>query len=90
MRLVGASKMRVRGPFMIEGAIYGVVATLVTLLLFWPATAWLGHNMTDFLGINLYSYYLSNLLKISIIVLLSGVFLGMISSMLAIRRYLNK
>src|SRR3989344_4996814 len=29
MRLVGASKMHVRGPFMIEGAIYGGVATLI-------------------------------------------------------------
>ena len=40
MRLVGASKMRVRGPFMIEGAIYGVIATIITMLLFLPATAW--------------------------------------------------
>ena len=90
MRLVGASKMRVRGPFMIEGAIYGIVATLITLLLFWPATAWLGRNMTGFLGLNLYSYYISNLFQIFVIVLLSGVFLGMVSSVLAVRRYLNK
>ncbi len=90
MRLVGASKMRVRGPFMIEGAIYGIVATLITLVLFWPITFWLGRNMTSFLGLNLYSYYLSNLFQIFIIVLLSGIFLGMVSSLLAVRRYLNK
>ena len=90
MRLVGASKMRVRGPFMIEGAIYGVVATIITLILFWPVTAWLGHNMTSFLGLNLYDYYISNLFQIFIIILLSGVFLGMVSSILAVRRYLNK
>src|SRR3989339_21253 len=57
MRLVGASKMHVRGPFMIEGAIYGIIATLITLAIFWPATAWLGVKMTDFLGINMYGYY---------------------------------
>ena len=90
MRLVGASKMRVRGPFMIEGAIYGVIATVVTLLLFWPATAWLGRNMTSFFGLNLYNYYVSNLFQIFIIILLSGIFLGMVSSILAVRRYLNK
>ena len=90
MRLVGASKMRVRGPFMIEGAVYGVVATIVTMLLFWPATAWLGHNMTDFLGLNMYDYYLSNFFQIFIILLLSGVLLGVISSSLAVRKYLNK
>ena len=90
MRLVGASKMHVRGPFMIEGAIYGVIASLITMLVFWPATAWLGHSMTDFLGINVYSYYLANFFKIFAIILGSGIILGIISSFLAIRKYLNK
>ena len=57
MRLVGASKMHVRGPFMIEGVIYGIVATLITMFIFWPIGFWLGRNMTDFLGINMYNYY---------------------------------
>ena len=90
MRLVGASKTRVRGPFMIEGAIYGVIATFITLILFWPATAWVGQNMTSFLGLNLYDYFISNVFQIFIIILLSGVSLGMVSSYLAIRRYLDK
>ena len=90
MRLVGASKMHVRGPFMIEGAIYGAIATLITLLLFWLATAWLGHNMTNFLGINMYDYYLSNFFQILAMLLLSGIILGIISSFLAVRKYLNK
>jgi cell division transport system permease protein len=90
MRLVGASKMHVRGPFMIEGAIYGTLATLITLVLFWPATAWLGRNMTDFLGINMYDYYFSNFLQILAILLSSGIILGIISSFLAARKYLNK
>ncbi|MFA6524412.1 MAG: permease-like cell division protein FtsX [Candidatus Paceibacterota bacterium] len=90
MRLVGASKMQVRGPFVIEGAIYGFIATAITLILYLPVTIWLGNNMTDFLGLNLYDYYLSNFFQISGIVLLSGVMLGMLSSFLAVRRYLNK
>ena len=90
MRLVGASKTRVRGPFMIEGAIYGFLATVITMLIFWPTTAWLGNHMTNFFGINLYDYFFSNFFQIFIIVLLSGVFLGIISSFLATSRYLNK
>lgn len=90
MRLVGASKMQVRGPFMIEGVIYGVIATLITLAIFWPATAWLGRNMTDFLGINMYDYYLGSFFQIFVILLLSGVVLGIISSFLAVRKYLKK
>jgi cell division transport system permease protein len=90
MRLVGASKMRVRGPFMVEGAIYGAVATLITLAIFWPVTAWLGRNMTGFLGLNMYDYYIANFFQIFAIILSSGIILGVISSFLAIRRYLNK
>lgn len=90
MRLVGASKMYVRGPFMIEGMIYGAIATFITLLIFWPITAWLGRNMTGFLGLNMYDYYVSNIFQIFVIVLLFGIFLGMISAFLAVRKYLNK
>lgn len=90
MRLVGASKMRVRGPFMIEGAIYGVISTIITVLLFWPVTFWLGRNMTTFFGLDLYSFYISNVFQIFVMILLFGIVLGMISSYLAVRRYLNK
>jgi cell division transport system permease protein len=90
MRLVGASKMRVQGPFMVEGAIYGIVATLLTMLLFWPFTYWLGHNMTNFFGLDLYHYYFSNFFQIFAILLISGIILGTISSVLAARKYLNK
>jgi len=81
MRLVGASNMNVRGPFMIEGVIYGVISTIITLILFFP---------TDFLLINLFSYFISNFFQIFVIVLLSGIILGIVSSFLAVRRYLNK
>jgi len=90
MRLVGASKMGVRGPFMIEGAIYGVIASVITLALFWPATTWMGRNMTNFLGLNMYEYYLGNIFQIFVIIALSGILLGVISSYLATRKYLNK
>ena len=90
MRLVGASKMRVNGPFMVEGAIYGIIATVVTMVLFWPVTVWLGRNMTSFLGLNMYDYYVSNFFQIFVIILLSGMFLGIVSSFLAARKYLNK
>ncbi|MBP9748304.1 MAG: permease-like cell division protein FtsX [Candidatus Pacebacteria bacterium] len=90
MRLVGASKIRVNGPFMVEGAIYGIISTLITMVIFWPVTAWFGRNMTGFLGLDLYGYYTSNFIQIFGITLLSGIFLGMLSSYIAARKYLNK
>lgn len=90
MRLVGAANKYIRGPFLVEGLLYGLIASIVTLSLFYPTTLWLGNNMSDFFGMNLYTYYISNFMKICLIVLLSGVFLGVFSSALAIRKYLNK
>jgi cell division transport system permease protein len=90
MRLVGASRWSVNGPFMMEGAIYGVVAAILTMLVFWPVTAWIGSNLTSFLGLDVYEYFFSNFIQIFIILLLSGVFLGVVSSYIAVRRYLNK
>ncbi len=90
MRLVGASKMYVRGPFMVEGVIYGVLATFITLALYWPVTYWLGSRMTNFFGFDIYNYFVANFIQIFIINLLFGIFLGMISSFWAVRKYLNK
>ncbi len=90
MRLVGASKSRVQGPFMVEGIIYGVVSSILALIIFFPITSYFGRNMTSFLGINLGDYYLNNILQIFGILLVSGVLLGVISSLLAVRKYLNK
>jgi cell division transport system permease protein len=90
MRLVGASKMHIRGPFMIEGAIYGIIATVVTILLYIPITYWLGKNMTEFLGLNIFNYFFSNFFQIFAIILFSGIILGVFSSFLAARKYLNK
>lgn len=90
MRLVGASKMRVRGPFMVEGAIYGIVSTFLTVLIFLPITYYLGKNLTNFLGLNIYEYFVSNIFQLFVIILLSGMVLGIISSLFATRRYLNK
>ena len=90
MKLVGASPRYIRGPFVIEGIICGVIASLVTLILFYPVSLWLGNKMTTFLGLNLFDYYLSHLGEILLIIIFSGVFLGAISSFFAIRRYLKK
>ena len=90
MRLVGGSRAQVHGPFFVEGALYGIVATVVTMLLFLPITYWFGKNMTDFFqGINLFSYYLNHIVEFLVIILVFGVGLGSISSALASRRYLK-
>jgi cell division transport system permease protein len=90
MRLVGASNVYIRGPFVFEGSMYGAIAGIITLLLFYPLTYSLG-PMTEsyFGGINLFSYYIANFLKIFLIIMGSGILLGAVASFLAVRKYLS-
>ena len=90
MRLVGASNKYIRGPFVISGIMYGVVAALLTLGIFYPLTYWLGGATADFFnGINVFYYYTANFGQIFGIIMGSGVVLGAVSSYLAVRRYLT-
>ena len=89
-RLVGATRRHVRSPFLIEGAMYGIISTVITMILFYPITLALGSATEKFFGgPNLFSYYLSNFFEIFLILLAVGVILGVISSSVATRRYLK-
>jgi cell division transport system permease protein len=90
MKLVGADGRYIRGPFIVSGILVGIFASVATILLFIPVSIWLGNQMTDFVGINLFTYYKSNFLQLFIIMLGSGVTIGVISSFFAIHRYLRK
>ena len=90
MRLVGASTTYIQGPFVAVGIIYGLVAALITVIVFLPITYWLGSTTETFFGgFNVFSYYLRNFLEIAFIIFGSGVVIGAISSLLAIRKYLK-
>jgi len=90
MRLVGASTNYIRGPFFIAGAIYGFISAILTLILFYPITIWLGNTTQDFfVGLNIFHYYTENFGQIFLIIVASGVVIGSVSSYLAVRKYLK-
>lgn len=90
MNLVGAGHWYVRGPFMIAGILYGVVSGIIVLALLYPLTAWLGPASLRFLGtFDVFSYYVTSFWLIFLVVMGSGILLGIISSYLAVRRYLR-
>ncbi len=90
MRLVGASSHYVRGPFVVVGTIYGAVAGILTLLIFYPVTYWVGGATESFfIGLNLFNYYTANFGQIFLVVMFSGIAIGAISSFLAVRKYLT-
>lgn len=90
MRLVGGSNEYIRGPFVVEGILYGLVAAILTLLLFYPVTYWLKSATQVFYGgVDLLHYFVANFVQIFLIVISSGIVLGAVSSYLAVRKYLT-
>ena len=90
MRLVGAGSFYIRAPFMVEGVLYGLVAGLITLLIFYPLTWWLGGATGNFFGgVNIFTYYMSHFFYFFLIIIGTGVLLGAVASFLAVRRYLK-
>ncbi|MHB1769467.1 MAG: cell division protein FtsX [Minisyncoccota bacterium] len=90
MRLVGASNAYIQGPFIVAGVITGALAAALVLILLWPATWYAGMKTAGwFGGFDLSSYYLSHFVLFFLILMLSGIALGSIASVLAIRRYLK-
>jgi len=90
MKLVGASDNYVSGPFVVEGIIAGVVSAFISIGVLYPLVIWI-KSATEGLygGINMVAYYIDNFIQIFFALIVIGLILGIISSLLAIRRYLK-
>lgn len=89
MRLVGASNMFIRGPFMLQGIMYGFISGVVALLLFYPLLVWVGPRTEAFFELNLFDYYMIHFGEIFGVLVGIGVVLGLVSSIMAVARYLR-
>jgi len=89
-RLVGASNWFIKGPFLVQGVIIGFFSTLICLLIFSLFCYLLGPKLEIlFSGLNLFTLFSENFWTIFLIQLLTGIGLGIISSLIAIRKYLK-
>jgi cell division transport system permease protein len=89
MRLVGATNMYIRGPFMVEGTLYGVVAGVISIIAFFPlAYALKGASLAMF-NADIFSYYVTHLPLFVLVLIFAGAALGALSSFLAVRKYLS-
>ena len=90
MRLVGASNWFIKMPFIVEGAVFGILGCIITLAFIFPIVMYISPKISQFLpGFDLQNYLMSDFPKIAAALLLSGVALGVISSLIAMRRYLK-
>ena len=90
MKLVGASNTFIRGPFIVEAAIYAIVAVIITIIIFYILSLWLTTKTSIFLeGLSIIEYYKANILHSAILLLISGILMTSISSFFAVRKYLK-
>lgn len=94
MRLLGASKTFIRGPFIVESVIYGVVAAVLSVGIinaaFVATSSALQASSLGLLDIGYAnSYFDSHFLTLLGVQLAIGISIGIVSSYIATRRYLK-
>ena len=90
MRVVGASNSLVRGPFVVEGMLWGLIAALISLIVFAPVLYFTSPYLNEFIpGLNIFQYFYTHIIQLFVYELLFGVVIGGLSSFWAVRRYLK-
>ena len=90
MRLVGATNWFIRGPFIVEGSLYGVFGGSVALLLLIPISRAIGPFITQRLNAGAaLEYFSGHLPFVALAIYGLGILIGAVSSWFAISRYLR-
>lgn len=90
MRLVGASNMFIRLPFIFEGIIYGLVGSMVSMLILFVSLKFAAPYITSAIPAgSLVGFYLKSFWIIFGYQIFLGSFFGVIGSLMAMRKYLK-
>ncbi len=90
MRLVGASNSFIKGPYIFEGILYGLISGILSFLIWLPIIKAISPYLNNFvLDFNLVDYFGSNFEVIFFYQLVFGIILGIVSALIAIRKYVK-
>lgn len=90
MRLVGAANTFIKGPYLVGGILYGLAGAFITTILAIPIINFSSPYLQVFIPeMNLAGYFYSNIITLFVYLLVFGAGLGIVSSWIAIRRYLK-
>lgn len=90
MSLVGATRMFIKMPFLLEGLLQGVAGGLLSLVLLFATYELFLHNSGSFLTFNPVTSGLAFLpLEYCAMLVVSGAFLGAVGSLAALRRFIG-
>ena len=74
---------------MLQGVMYGVISGILALGIIYPIVIWIGPATAQFFEFDIYVYFVSNFAHLFLTIVGIGVTLGLVSSVLAITRYLR-
>ena len=90
MRLVGGSNWHIKAPYLVEGGLYGALASAVTLVIFYPVLVFASPKIETLMpDVGLMNYFVSNILQFAGTIFFVGILLGVASSFIAIRKFLK-
>ena len=90
MQLIGATNAFIRGPFLFEAALYGIVASVISLVLVYSALFTLSQGIDQYIDFStVMSFFTGQWYVVVGGTLFIGVGIGVLSSLLAMTRYLK-
>ena len=90
MQLIGATNAFIRGPFLFEAALYGIVASVISLVLVYSALFTLSQEINQYIDFStVMSFFTGQWYVVVGGTLFIGVGIGVLSSLLAMTRYLK-
>ena len=90
MKLVGATKWFIRGPFLFEAALYGIIAAFIAAALAYALLLGGGPKLGSYIDVQgTINFFRSYPVVIILAEMIIGVVIGIFSSLLALTRYLK-
>lgn len=90
MKLVGATSWFIRGPFIFEAALYGVIAAVIALVIIYTIVLSGAPKLGSYIDTaSIVALLKDNIALVILIELAMGIIIGAVSSMFALKRYLK-
>ena len=89
MRLIGASNFYTRGPFLIEGILYGLISGIFAIFATWAIIFYSTDLLKQVSNLDLNGYFSDNIWEISGSLILGGIIISFVSTYFTVAKYLK-